>query len=264
MALIYKHGTYGEFAETQAGVATQSGTCAVYVGTAPVNLVRGYAEADVVNSPVYLKDWAAVQRTMGYSDDWKTFTLCEAFKAHFNNTAGNAGPIIVINVLDPAIHKKAQATTTPLTFVNRRATIVSDKIILDTLALADKVEGTDYTVDYNYTTGEVIISDIGALAMTEPVNATYSEVDTTALDKDDIIGGVTANGVYSGLGCVGLVYPELNFIPNIIVAPGWSDIPEVFQAMITAGMKINGHWDAYVIGDLTLTSNDTIEKAVAW
>lgn len=264
MALIYKHGTYGEFAETQAGVATQSGTCAVYVGTAPVNLVRGYAEADVVNSPVYLKDWAAVQRTMGYSDDWKTFTLCEAFKAHFNNTAGNAGPIIVINVLDPAIHKKEQQTTTPLTFANRRATIVSDKIILDTLALADKVEGTDYTVDYNYTTGEVIISDIGALAMTEPVNATYSEVDTTALDKDDIIGGVTANGVYSGLGCVGLVYPELNFIPNIIVAPGWSDIPEVFQAMITAGMKINGHWDAYVIGDLTLTSTDTIEKAVAW
>ena len=30
MALIYKHGTYGEFAETQAGVATQSGTLAVY------------------------------------------------------------------------------------------------------------------------------------------------------------------------------------------------------------------------------------------
>ena len=60
MALIYKHGTYGEFAETQAGVATQSGTCAVYVGTAPVNLVRGYAAADLVNSPIYLKDWAAV------------------------------------------------------------------------------------------------------------------------------------------------------------------------------------------------------------
>lgn len=264
MALIYKHGTYGEFAETQAGVATQSGTCAVYVGTAPVNLVRGYAAADLVNSPIYLKDWAAVQRTMGYSNDWKTFTLCEAFKAHFNNTAGNAGPIIVINVLDPAIHKKAQATTTPLTFVNRRATIVSDKIILDTLVLADKVEGEDFTVDYNFTTNEVIITDIGALPMSEPVNATYSEVDTSTLDKDDIIGGVTQNGVYTGLGCVGLVYPELNFVPNIIVAPGWSDIPEVFQAMITAGMKVNGHWDAYVIGDLTLTSTDTIEKAIAW
>lgn len=264
MALIYKHGTYGEFAETQAGVATQSGTLAVYVGTAPVNLIRGYAAADVVNSPVYLKDWAAVQRTMGYSSDWETYTLCEAFKAHFNNTAGNAGPIIVINVLDPAVHKKAQATTTPLTFVNRRATIVSDKIILDTLVLADKVEGTDFTVDYNYTTSEVIITDIGAEPMTEPVNATYSEVDTSTLDKDDIIGGVTQNGVYSGLGCVGLVYPELNFIPNVIAAPGWSDDPEVFQAMITAGMKINGHWDAFIVADLTLASTDTIEKAIAW
>lgn len=264
MPLVYKHGTYGEFAETQAGTATQSGTLAVYVGTAPVNLIRGYAEAGVVNGPIYLRDWAAVQRTMGYSSDWETFTLCEAFKAHFNNTAGNAGPIVVINVLDPAVHKKAEATTTPLTFTNGRATIASDKIILDTLALADKVEGVDFTVDYNFTTNEVIIEDISSTPISSPVNATYSEVDTSTLDEDDIIGGVTANGEYSGLGCVGLVYPELGFIPNVIAAPGWSDIPEVYQAMITAGTKINGHWDAYIIADLTLTSTDTIEKAITW
>ena len=75
---------------------------------------------------------------------------------------------------------------------------------------------------------------------------------------------MTQNGVYSGLGCVGLVYPELNFIPNVIAAPGWSDDPEVFQAMISAGTKINGHWDAFVVADLTLTSTDTIEAAIAW
>lgn len=264
MAVIYKHGTYGEFAESIAGVATQSGTLAVYVGTAPVNLIRGYDELGVVNGPVYLKDWAAVQRTMGYSSDWSKFTLCEAFKAHFNNPAGNAAPIVVINVLDPAVHKKGEPTTQQLTFTNGRATLLSDTIILDTFALAEKVEGVDYTLDYNYTTGEVIVESAGAEPLTGSLNVTYSEVDLATIDQDDIIGGVTAAGVYSGLGCVGLIYPELNFIPNVIAAPGWSDKPEVFQAMITAGTKINGHWNAFVVADLTLEDTDTIEKAITW
>lgn len=268
MAVIYKHGTYGEFAESIAGVATQSGTLAVYVGTAPVNLVRGYDELGVVNGPIYLKDWAAVQRTMGYSADWSKFTLCEAFKAHFDNPAGNAAPIVVINVLDPAVHKKAEQTTQQLTFANGRATILSDTIILDTLVLADKVEGVDFVLDYNYTTGEAIIESAGETPITGQVSATYSEIDLTNLDEDDIIGGITANGEYSGLGCVGLVYPELNFIPNIIAAPGWSDKPDVFRAMITAGTKINGHWDAFVVADVPImdgsTPVDTIEKSIAW
>ena len=83
MPTVYKHGTYGEFAPTIAKASTQSGTVAVYVGTAPVNLVRGYA--DYVNTPVYLADLNSARKYLGYSEDWATYTLCEAFKAHFNN-----------------------------------------------------------------------------------------------------------------------------------------------------------------------------------
>ena len=39
--MTYKHGTYGEFAKSIAGAATQAGTIPVYVGTAPGNLIRG-------------------------------------------------------------------------------------------------------------------------------------------------------------------------------------------------------------------------------
>ena len=281
MATVYKHGAYGEFAQSISGVATQSGTTAVYVGTAPVNLIRGYAS--VVNAPIRLTDFASVQRLMGYSSDWATFSLCEAFKLHFNNTSGNAGPIVAINVLDPATHKKAQATNVQLSFVNKRATITSDTIILDTFAISDKVEGTDYTIDYNYTTGQVIIEDISAEGMGDSIQATYSEIDTANIDENTIIGGVTANGVYTGLGCVALVYQELNLIPNLIIAPQWSEKPDVYNAMITAGTKINGHWDAFVLADLPLEDSsaevgedeigeakiggepiDTIEKAIQW
>ena len=269
MPLTYKHGTYGEFAESIAQTSTQSGTLAVYVGTAPVNLIRGYAAAGVVNTPVQLNNWAAIQRMMGYSSDWASFTLCEAFKLHFDNASGNAGPVIAINVLDPALQQKAEETTVQLQFVNGRATIQSDTIILDTLALADKVEGEDYSVDYNYTTGEVIIQSVGETPITGQVSTSYTEVDPSMVDADDIIGGVTAGGVYSGLGVVGLVYPETGLIPNLLAAPGWSEIPAVYNAMITAGTKINGHWDAFVIADLPLleapsTRIDTIETAIGW
>lgn len=263
MALVYKHGTYGEFAETVARPTTQSGTLAVYVGTAPVNLVRGY-EA-YVNAPVYMADFNAAKRYMGYSDNWASFTLCEAFKAHFDNLAGNVGPIVAINVLDPATHKKAEATTAQLTFVNKRATISSDTIILDTLALADKTEGTDYSVDYDWNKKEVIITDIGETPISTQVQATYSEVDVSMLDKDDVIGGVTAGGVHTGLGCVALIYQKYNFIPNLIAAPGWSHDKEVYEAMITAGTKINGHWDAFVVADLPVgDGTDTVDEIITW
>ena len=262
----YKHGTYGEFAASVGEVATQSGTVAVYVGTAPVNLIRGYAER--VNTPVRLANIYDVRRYFGYSDNWDAFTLCEAFKVHFDNPAGaNIGPVVAINVLDPAVHKKADETTKTLTFTKGRATIISDTIILDTLALADKVEGTDYSVSYDFEKGHVVINSIGE-AITGNVQATYSEVDASAISADEIIGGVTAEGVYSGLGCIGLVYQELGLITNLIGCPKWSSTKAVYEAMIEAGTKINGHWDAFIAADIPVldgaTKVDNIAAAIAW
>ena len=261
----YKHGTYGEFAESIGNIGTQSGTIAVYVGAAPVNLVRGYEK--YVNAPVKLANFSAAKRYMGYTDNWADFDLCEAIATHLNNSAGNAGPIVAINVLDPATHKKQTQTTKQLTFVNGRATIESDTIVLDTLVLADKVEGTDFSIDYDFTKGVVIINSIGT-AIVGTVNATYSEVDPAAITADDIIGGVTAGGVYTGLGCVDLVYQELGLIPNLILCPKWSSTPTVYDAMVTAGTKINGHWDAFIYADIPVldgsTKVDTIEAAIEW
>ena len=261
----YKHGTYGNFAESVGAVAAQSGTVAVYVGTAPVNLIRGYANR--VNSPVKLLNFADVRQYFGYSQNWDAFTLCEAFKVHFDNSFGNVGPIVAINVLNPDTHRKAEATSVDLTFIKGRATIISDTIILDTLALAEKVEGTDYTVTYDCNKGQVVIGSIGE-DITGTIKATYNEVDASAVTADDIIGEVTAAGVYSGLGCVGLIYPELGLIPNLIAAPKWSSTKAVYDAMIVAGTKINGHWEAFIGADIPVldgnTKVDTIDAAIAW
>lgn len=277
MANEYLYGAYGHIGETVAQSAVQAGTTPVYIGTAPVNLVRGFADAGVINEPIKLSNMIDAQRKLGYAADWGTFTLCEVMNAHFNNTLGNIGPIYVINVLDPSAgkHRKATETTKQLSFTGGRAEFASSTIILDTLTIAmseggDYAEGTDYAVDYNFTKGTVIITSlIEGSPLTGTLTASFYEVDDSTIEDDDIIGGVTAGGEYSGLSSIALLYPEQFAVCNLIAAPGWSQSPAVYNAMLTASQKINGHWDAFVVADLPLVDGsaqavDTITKAIAW
>lgn len=259
--MAYKHGTHGEFAKSIGAVPVSSGTTAVYVGTAPINLVRGYADMDLVNTPVKISNLNEAYEKMGYSKDWDSFTLCEAIKAHFNNSYGNVGPVVFINVLDPATHKVTEAVTEEITFVNGRAYINGDTIILDTLAITDKAEGVDYTVEYDFTEGRTVLE---SKTITGAVTVTYSKVDTTAVQTADIIGKATAEGEFAGLGAVQLVYMELGLIPNIINVPKYSTLKDVYTAMLNAGTKINGHWDAFINADIDISQNDTIAKAIEW
>ena len=254
MANEYLYGAYGHISETVAQSAVQAGTTPVYIGTAPVNLVRGFGEAGIINAPIKITSLVDAQKKIGYSSDWGTFTLCEAVYAHFNNTLGNIGPIYVINVLDPSAgkHRKETATTKTLTFTGGRAEFSSDKIILDTLTIAkagddagNYEEGADYAVDYNFTKGTVIITSLKADAqLAGSLTASFYEIDDSLVEDADIIGGVTASGEYSGLSAIALLYPEQFAVCNLIAAPGWSHSPAVYNAMLTACKKINGHWDA--------------------
>lgn len=259
----YLHGTYGAFSPSIGAVPVKSGTVAVYVGTAPANLVRGYADKGVVNEPVKISNLSDAQNTLGYSDDWNTFTLCEAIKAHFDNSLGNVGPVVFINVLNPATHKKSGSQSN-VTFANGQAIIVSDKIILDTLVLTGKTEGKDYQMSYDYNLKRVVLTSD---TLDGEVAITYSEVDTSNIDETTIIGKATNTGEFEGLGAVNLIYTKLNMIPNILAAPGWSDKKEVYAAMLKTATKINGHWEAFVNADMNVTAVtqvDTIEKAIKW
>lgn len=420
MANEYLYGAYGHIGETVAQSAVQAGTTPVYIGTAPVNLVRGFADAGVINEPVKLSNMIDAQKKLGYSADWGTYTLCEVMDAHFNNPNGNIGPIYVINVLNPSegLHRMEAETSKLLRFTGGRAEFASSSIILDTLRIqrpdavitpqvvkarpagpagknpafdyaaayeaagvkftdngifyaptedsviapeivhegkayvgvlipkpegATKVsskingeagdtdvdltkdgefvlggeyvtyfsfanedgtpldaeswslslewtvgsgkvttecsvgrghgnhyiEGEDYAVDYNFTKGTVIISSLKAdEKLTGTLTVTFYEVDDIVEDAD-IIGGVTQSGEYSGISALALLYPEQFAVCNLLAAPGWSHSPAVYNALVNATQKINGHWDAFALADLPLVDGsaqavDTIEKAIAW
>lgn len=262
MAERYKHGVTAEFADSISMIPAESGTNAIYVGTAPVNLVRDWKKKDVVNFPVNVTR-SNMQAKLGYSKDWKSFTLCEAMKAHFDNGIQAIGPIVAINVLDPDKHKKEEPVTEELLFVNDYARIKSGTIILDTLVLADMVEGVDFTTRYDFETETLEIHRTGE-NKAERVRATYSEVDPSLVTVDDVVGSVTEEGEYRGMDCVSLVYPELELIPNVLAAPGHSHQKAVYDKMVKTAQKINGHWDCFVVADIPIEGVGTKEKAIEW
>ena len=100
--MAYKHGAYGVLDESIVQRVVTSATVPVYFGTAPVGLVRGYKDADVVNVPVRISSLADARSKVGYSPDFGGFTLCEAIAAHFDNGGDGVGPIYVVNAWAPS------------------------------------------------------------------------------------------------------------------------------------------------------------------
>lgn len=275
----YKHGAYGALGDTVARASAAAETVPVHFGTAPVNLIRGWKSANLVNRPLKITCKADGREKVGESPDWGAYTLCEALAAHFDTQMEGIGPVYVINVLDPDRHRAKDAAAAVLTFAAGTAYIKSDTIILDSLALstgpggdgqqAALEEGVDYSVSYDFAAGRAVIASLDRQNPIDgDVSATWDEVDPSKVTAQDVIGSA-AGPAPSGIGAVGLVYQEHFAVPNLLAAPGWSDDPDVYRALVAAASKINGHWDAFVMADLPLSTSksrnvDTVQAAIEW
>jgi uncharacterized protein len=256
---MYKHGIYGNpIPSTPQANVTDSKALPVYFGTAPINTVAARA----FNAPALVSSMSEAMTVMGYSDDWAKFTLCEAMAAHFNNGVGNIGPIILVNVFDPATHKKSG--TTSITPVSKVAYIDKETVVLNTVAITGKVKGTDFTAEYVKKSGrnQVKITDLSQAGL-GTVSVAYDEIDITTVDETEIIGE-NVSGVRTGLQVVDLIYPTMDKVPGILAAPGWSQLPQVYHALDNKCRGINGKWQAIVAADLDCTTAATIAAAITW
>lgn len=262
----YLHGAYGQIQAVGTRVAAKSQSAIVYVGTAPVQTVAGGAEN--VNRPILVNNIAEARKYFGYSEDWSKYTLCEAMHAHFENNA--VGPLVFINVLDPATHKSAEGGSKSLTPANGRVTIAdAEDAVLDTLKVTGKTKGTDYTVQYDYKKKTITIAEItsGALG-TDALTITYDIVEPAQVDADDVIGASDGAGLNTGLFAIKNVYQETGFIPSFLLAPGFSSLPAVHSAMVQNSAKVNGHWDVYMLVDIPIVDEEstkiTLATASSW
>lgn len=263
--MSYKHGALGEIVSASEKSAAQTSAAPLYVGTAPVHTLA--AGDDNLNKPVLVKSLNEAISQFGYSEDWAKFTLCEAMAAHFTNKG--IGPIVLVNVLDVADNKSATATTVNKTPANGRVVIENaESIILDSISIPEKVLGTAYTTAYDYSTKRITIAEktSGALG-TASLAISYYTVDATGVVAADVIGTTDGAGINTGLHCVKDVYQLCGVIPDVILAPGFSDVKTVHDAMVALSQKVNGHWDTLVYTDIPLVSDATavtMASAATW
>ena len=223
----------------------------VVVGTAPVNLTDNPAAA--VNVPVVCTSLPDAMSKLGYSEDFKSYTLCQSMYASF--IAYAVAPVVFINVLDPAKHKKEN--------VAKEYGVVSGQVIIDdvTGVLKDSVKvyageallanDTDYLLSFN-TKGQLIITMISEQAVnTVSVRVESTSIDPSAVTVDDIIGGYDVKtGKESGFEVLRQVYPRTGMTASLLLAPGWSHIPEIGAVMISKCECINGVFSAECLLDI--------------
>ena len=127
--MAYKHGVYVSEVPTSIipPVKTEAGLPVIF-GTAPIHLASDRAPA---NKPTLCYTYEEAVKAFGYSDDWKSYTLCEAVYSQF--ALYNRAPVVLVNVLDPKKHKKDKKNET-ITFTDGKA-IISEPVLLETLVL---------------------------------------------------------------------------------------------------------------------------------
>jgi uncharacterized protein len=240
----------------------------VVVGTAPIHLAEN--PNDAVNKPILANSLEEATKKLGYSDDFDQYTLCQSMYASFN--LFGVAPLIFINVLDPAVHKEV-VTDGTIAITQNSGTLDVDGVLLDTIVVKSSdgtttyEKDTDYTVAFNKS-GKPVISILpnGSIpADTTSLKVEYTKLDPTKVTKADIIGGYdSSTGKYKGAELVRQVFPMFGLIPGLILAPGWSHIPEVAAILDAKSRKINGNFNCKNVLDVDSSTVRKYEDVPVW
>lgn len=248
---VYKHGVY--VTEQPTGVVAPVQSTAglqVVIGTAPIN--RASDPYHCTNTPMLANTLKGATAAVGYSDDYDKYTICQSMGACFK--VMGVAPVILINVLDPNKHKKDMAETT-VQVNSGVATVEQKDILLDKLVVKSAsttlTAGTDYTAAFD-DDGYVTIAIIpgGKAASATSLTVSGVQIDPDAVTAADIVGGVNAKGVETGMEVIRQIYPALNMTPGILLAPGWSENATVAAGLQAKTGNINGVFRAVCIVDI--------------
>ena len=258
--MAFQHGVRVSEQPTSL-IAPVLGTAGLQVvfGTAPVNLAED--PYNVTNTPVIAYSWSEAVKKLGYSADYAKYTLCQSMYASFQLIG--VAPVVFVNVLDPTKHKKKNDPA-EVPVVDLEATVPITGILLDTVAVKfSDSEGTQVELkekeDYILTFDDdghlqitLVSSGAGAAAAKLTVDST--SIDPTALDSDDVIG-VSAAGGERGMEVVRQVYPKLGMTPGLLLAPGWSHIPDAGIVLAAKCQEINGYFNCEGFIDIDSTES---------
>ena len=181
-----KHGIFIQEEATALTVPiTGNSSVQVVIGAAPINMAENPAE--LVNVPILANSATEAKAALGYSNKMAKgeYTLCQTMYATSNLFV--VSPVVYINVLDPAKHKKSLAES-QYPVINKQATINVEGVLRDSLTVKNSTgavaltEGTDYSAEFNED-GHLVLTMI---AGGKGISATSLTVSGNILDPSMI------------------------------------------------------------------------------
>jgi hypothetical protein len=249
MAANYLHGC-----ET---VTIKDGPRPVKLAKAAVTGLVGIAPIGPVNVPTLI---AADKDMAQFGVDLPGFTIISALDANFDQGRPAAGVVIVVNVLDPAVHKTAVAnenvtfdTATDLATLAHPA--VASLVLKSSDGVTTYVAGTDFTLDA--VTGELTRLAGGGIAVGATVKATsYDYADPTKVTAADIIGGIDGAGNRTGMQALLDSFTLMGFFPKRLIAPTFCTLNSVSTEMIAMANRLRAR--AYIDAPIGITPTQAI------
>lgn len=227
-----------------------------FIGLSPI---QNAETPNPAGQPGLCTSLAEFKAKFGWSEDWATYPLCEAAYSQF--VLFGMQPAIFVNLLDPATAKSAVAASDKA---------VSDHIVtltvkgIDDAGLVVKAAGgngdayvkdTDYSVYYD-ADGKLTVELLSG-------STHYSEASLNIAFNEVTPASVNAAAVATGLESVDLCMPRLGLIPDLLVAPGFSQNATVAAVMATKAEAINGMFKAKALIDIDTTVAPTYDTVLA-
>ncbi len=251
------HGVYVNELGTAVStpVAVETGIPFV-IGLSPIQNADNPAAA---GQPVLCTSFAEFVSKLGYSEDFATYNLCEFAYSHFK--LYGMQPAIFVNLLDPATMKSAVAASDK--DVTGKKVVLTVKTI-DDAGLVVKAQGgngvayvkdTDYSVYYN--------EDGKAVVELLPDSTHYSETKLNIAYNEVTPASVDGTAVAAGIESIELCMTKIGIVPDLIVAPGFSQASAVAAVMTAKAAGINGMFPAIAIVDVSASTADSYDEVIA-
>lgn len=230
-----------------------------FVGAAPVHTAAKPAK---VNIPVIATSWGEAVEKLGFSYDWKKYTLGEAMYSHFK-LYGNQ-PAIFCNVLDPASMKETVAekdypvadhqAILPIDVISASVKVTAKEggdAGSDTPLKADE----DFSVFYDRDSSGDYVCVVELLEGGVAYGAATLKIGYDAVKPDK----VTKPDVVEGVGKVDAAMTAVGTVPDLICAPGWSHDTVVAAVMATKASAISGLFKGKAVIDADCSESGVTE-----
>lgn len=229
MAANYLHGI--ETIEVSRGpraIRVVKSAVIALVGTAPIGPVNAVT--------LSLNESDGAQFGPG---DLDGFSIPKALEGIYDF---GAGTVLVVNVLDPLIHRT--------NVVGQGRAFGDNELLklghgaLQALSLKPTANGNAYVKDTDYTvdmlSGKVTRVPTGSIPVNGAVLADYTHADPSKVTLAEIVGAVNIAGQRSGIKAFADSYNTLGFFAKIFIAPGYSQLNAISVELIAAATQVGG------------------------